>query len=114
MDKLHELLNEFHLEKWERITIAWPEAEISEKEINALEATLISKKYWFIQWLVENEKIKSEWIKPRADLVKEVSIIDRETKKPIWMKNQYTEVEQLLMLLSIQDEPLEFLASILK
>lgn len=76
--------------------------------------TLISKKFWFVKWLVENEKIKSEWIKPRADLVKEVSIIDRETKKLIWIENQYTEVEQLLMYLSIQDKPIEFLASILK
>ena len=101
MDKLHELLNEFHLEKWERITIAWPEAEISEKEINALEATLISKKYWFIKWLVENEKIDYK------------KLIDDSNfcgiKSLYWWV-----VSCLLMLLSIKDEPLEFLASILK
>ena len=93
MDKLHELLNEFHLEKWERITIAWPEADISEKEINALEATLISKKYWFIRWLIVNDKIDTD----------EFSTIDG-----------FDDYECLLMWLAIDDNPIEFLASILK
>ena len=114
MEKLHELLQQFQLEKWGWVRLAWPDVEVNDKEELILGATLISKKYWFIKWLVENEKIKSEWIKPRADLVKEVIILDRKTNKPIWMENQYTEVEQLLMYLAIQDEPLEFLASILK
>ena len=95
MDKLQELLNEFHLQKWERITIAWPEAEISEKEINALEATLISKKYWFIKWLVDNDKINES---------KVFSFIDTADKP----------YEDILCLLALDDEPLDFLASILK
>ena len=57
---------------------------------------IISKKFWFIEWLVENEKIEewnffyNTWDLPDDD------------------------VSKLLMLLSIQDEPIEFLVSILK
>ena len=102
MDKLHELLNEFHLEKWERITIAWPDVELSEKEELALEATLISKKYWFIQRLVENDKINEKELE-KADRPFDVGYATEETI-----------YERALMLLSIQDEPLDFLASILK
>ena len=98
MDKLHELLNEFHLQKWERITIAWPEADISEKEINALEATLISKKYWFIKWLVENGKLK--WTNKME-----------QRKIMLWMPEKQ---DYYLMMLAVHPEPLEFLSSILK
>ena len=73
-----------------------------------------SKKFWFIKWLVENDKISNDWIKPRTDLVKEITIVDYKTGDAIWWKNKYTEVEQLIMYLSIQDEPINFLISILK
>jgi hypothetical protein len=73
------------------------------------------KAYGFIKRLVDNDKIQKEWwICPRKDLVKEIIIEDRETKKPIWYKNAYTEYEQLLMYLAIQDKPIEFLISILR
>jgi len=59
---------------------------------------LISKKFWFIKWLVENEKI---------DLDK--------LEKKVLKENLIRKFDEwLLMLLSIQDEPIEFLVSILK
>ena len=57
------------------------------------ETILISKKFWFIKRLVENDKI---------DLEKFPQIME------------YSDYESLLMLLSIQDNPIEFLISILK
>jgi len=75
---------------------------------------ILSKEYWFIQWLVENDKISNDWIKPRTDLVKEITIVDYKTGDAIWWKNKYTEVEQLIMYLSIQDEPIRFLCEIIK
>ena len=78
------------------------------------EVVLISSSYWFIKWLVENDKISNDWIKPRTDLVKEITIVDYKTGDAIWWKNKYTEVEQLIMYLSIQDEPIRFLCEILK
>jgi hypothetical protein len=76
--------------------------------------TLISKSFWFIQRLVEQDKIRDDGIKPRKDLVKEITIVDYKTGDAIWWKNKYTEVEQLIMYLSIQDEPIRFLCEIIK
>lgn len=64
------------------------------------ETVLISKKFWFIKWLVENDKIYLD----NEDLVSLMSDL-RERRHP---------VKCLLMLLSIQDNPIEFLISILK
>ena len=103
MEKLQELLKEYQLSKWEWVRLAWPDVEVNDKEELVLEATLISKKYWFIKWLVENEKI---------DIESYCRITSVERK---WEKDVYRdEVDSLLMLLAIQDEPIGFLVSILK
>lgn len=96
MQKLIELLNEYEKEHntglhwridemywmlWRWLNLMW------------VDQYLISKHYWFIKWLVENERI---------DLYA-FSTID-------W----FDDYESLLMLLSIQDEPISFLCEILK
>ena len=98
MEKLQELLKEYQLSKWEWVRLAWPDVEVNDKEELVLEATLISKKYWFIKWLVENDKI--------------------EFREDFYLEDQhwwwFGEDENIIMLLSIQDEPINFLISILK
>lgn len=69
--------------------------------------TLISKKFWFIKWLVDNDKIDRDEIIINSDFMP--IAFDRK-----WEKYEWSEEKQLLMLLSIQDEPIEFLVSILK
>ena len=64
---------------------------------------LISKPYWFIKWLVDNNKI---------DLWKLIMIKDEEQKTIVDIDN--SRENTLLMLLAIQDEPIEFLCDILK
>jgi len=74
------------------------------------EAYLISKKYWFIKWLVENDKIDFEnqaMQYAKSDLSKFFT----EWEDKNWMSDDYA---MLLMLLAIQDEPINFLVSILK
>ena len=93
MEKLIELLNEYERErkdcsKWDRFDLT-----IYEKGI----CLAISKSYWFIKWLVENEKIDFSNI--------DFYFLQRE---------QYTKTESLLMLLSISDTPIEDLISYLK
>ena len=100
MEKLQELLKEYQLSKWEWVRLAWPDVEVNDKEELVLEATLISKKYWFIKWLVENEKIDVEKVYNNSDY-------------PMVKRDEFL-YEWLLMLLSIQDNPIEFLVSILK
>ena len=58
---------------------------------------LISKEYWFIQWLVDNDKIEAHEI--RFDNYE-------------W--TEFDKVDSTIMLLSIQDNPIEFLCEILK
>ena len=99
MEKLIELLNEYReKELWYRV----PEWE-EKWQPWIITEQLISKKFWFIKWLVENEK---------RDIESYCRITSIERK---WEKDVYRdEVDSLLMLLSIQDEPINFLISILK
>ena len=106
MEKLIELLNEFQKEKKSQIfysynrdldffeswAIAW--CQIYWESVY----TIISKKFWFIKWLVENDKIDISKIK-------------------CWYVYNDTEedkVKNVIMNLSISDSPIEDLVSILK
>lgn len=69
-----------------------------------MDELVISKKFWFIKWLVENDKI-DHWRLSNY-------IIDN---KFFWDKiAELKEYETLLMLLSISDTPIEDLISYLK
>ena len=112
MEKLIELLNEyekswlneFELEKYEEWWYCKWNWRIfrgnweNENELTPYE--LCSKQYWFIKWLVENEKV--EWNN------KDIAI-----KEWILWKS-IDNYHSLLMALAIQDEPIEFLIGILK
>jgi len=136
IEKLIELLNEYEIEKeksewvnvdayvefkwdynynrlvrydetdhWEWDNLYWDTAV----------AYLISKSFWFIKWLVENDKIDTSKandknlngyeIELRIRAVKEL-VADSEEKTVLYLN--------LLMLLAITDEPIRFLCEILK
>jgi len=67
-------------------------------ELNQL--LIISKEYGFIQRLVEQDKI---------DVEKEIK-----NSELNWLHERYLREDCLLMLLSISEQPIEFLCSILK
>jgi len=69
------------------------------------EQYLISKDFWFIKWLVKNDKIDLEGIEQRA-----IDFFYDES--PVRWKEIRT--ERLIMMLSIQDNPIEDLISFLK
>jgi hypothetical protein len=71
---------------------------------------VISKHYWFIKWLVENDKVDFELDR----IVHKHKWIDYNTWKWIVLKKLCSRYESLLMMLSIQSYPIEFLISILK
>lgn len=111
--KILDLLNEY-----EDPMISWYEEYDEEcgffilnKWQKVHEEIIIGKTYWFIEWLVRNKKIDVEKMKKRNDM-----------DFPIWKnyyptmedRDEYTEYESLLMLLAIQDNPIEFLIGILK
>ena len=85
----------FHLYlKWTRCFPIQPES-------------LIFKHFLFIKYLVENDKIDFDIVK--ADTTRPIR--DNMNKYTL---EDYTRYERVLMLLSIQDNPIEFLVSILK
>ena len=106
MEKLLELINEYRLEKGaseytKYIPANWCFTHKSHYYDHY--SWVISKKFWFIQWLVDNNKIDKQWAK---NLLYESEIFN-----PL----PYTDLaERLIMYLAIQDEPIEFLISILK
>ena len=68
---------------------------------------VLSKRYWFIEWLVKKDKI---------DFYK-VSQSENELEVDVNVYRSSFEDDNyywLLMILSIQDEPIEFLISVLK
>jgi hypothetical protein len=75
-----------------------------DKENKFYEENLISKKFWFIKWLVENDKID------RSKVLEEIwSCI-----KISWLWPHYSFYSALLMILAVSDTPIEDLISYLK
>ena len=129
MEKLIKLLNEYEnrdleLEEWEESNartennwhLRFNGANKVQFDTYMFDSLALSKKYWFIKWLVENEKIDLDKAKilesgNKAELFE---FIERADYMKIRNRSYFSEYKQLLMLLSIQDEPIEFLVSILK
>ena len=95
IEKLVELLNEYDTFR--------EYVEVDLEDCNdPIVLRVISKNYGFIKWLVDNDKIDFSNLK-----IEEIVA---------WTDLYYSfkKDEVLLMLLSIQDEPIQFLCSILK
>ena len=112
--KLLELLNEYENEGTEANIRYWNYYQnwfhFLEYWETYSEMLIISKKYGFIWWLVENDKIDRDnqaLQYAKSDLSKFFA----EWKDKNWMSDDYA---MLLMLLAIQDEPIRFLCEILK
>lgn len=112
MDRLFKLLREFPSndakvldEEDSAIIDTWQEFVYWNRIY--LYETIISKKFGFIKWLVDNDKINREWMKWHWRLISYCLYIKS------WEWDKIKEWV-LLMLLAIQDEPIEFLCNILK
>ena len=112
MEKLIELLNEFinkTIFPYDRgAKCIWYENHLFlfETWTDVLEDTIISKRYWFIKWLVENDKIDTDPIRTRIKRVY-VELEPREFTPQDF-------VDRVIMLLSISDTPIEDLILYLK
>ena len=118
MEKLIELLNEYT--KKEKFWIIWKLWEdpiwvywyVNDKYWLwwASKLVIISKEYWFIKWLVENDKILETEVRP-------IQIYDYEWKyfdDEFWYSwfNQWL-YYRVIMELAISDTPIEDLVSYL-
>ena len=110
MEKLIELLNEYCKEKefntewyeWKFWPKVKPYEHLTQWVVNWI---IIWNHYWFIKWLVENDKIYYDKVREKSDFFPVEKVPEY---------NSYSDYESLLMLLSIQDKPIDFLISILK
>ena len=97
MEKLIELLNEYSKNIW----------YFNEEDLQwQTKAWILSKEFWWVKWLVENDKIDTDIVYEKWFLAKTYD------KDEVW--EYFEPYEEILMLLSIQDEPINFLISILK
>jgi hypothetical protein len=104
MEKLIELLNEYVKELWIWNYVWWHNKKTVENS-----DFIITKKFWFIKWLVDNDKIDLK----ELDKSERKPMYSFEEEWKLWFKLFWV-YESLLMLLSIQDNPIDFLISILK
>ena len=105
MNKLIELLNEKtgkervlesnYDEDW--FFIKW------NKDITIKQEKVISKEFWFVERLVDNDKI--DWNK--CDMIPDYKNLYYQARN-FWIR------KIMIMVLSIQDRPIDFLADILK
>ena len=70
---------------------------------------IISRRYWFIEWLVKNQKI--EWYKYCEIHTKTANYTDYDLS---YDTPDEVYVDTLLMELSIQEEPIKFLSKIIR
>lgn len=73
--------------------------EYKPKQTKFITSEIISKKFWFIKWLVKNNKINEEEL------------------QFLWcddMQIYYKDYERIIMMLSISNDPLKDLIKLLK
>jgi hypothetical protein len=111
--KLLELLNEAkplskykeYRHRWNEIYLITYAEDYWASESRNITLDIISKKFWFISWLVEQDKIDKKKL-------------DEAERRPMYVTDDmfslYKVDECVIMLLSISDTPIEFLISILK
>ena len=121
MKKLIELLNEYEEEKakywnqycnWQYIwgrPICTTSYDMN-RIVQFSDLLIISKMYEFIKWLVDNDKIDLEKLDEKAERKPQYTFIDDDWR--LWFK-LFEVYESLLMLLAIQENPIEFLCSVL-
>ena len=109
MEKLLQLLNEYQTQRGSKFKFSsYDERSQSFLLVDSNEVlweeTIISKKFWFIQWLMDQNKVEFDRARDRSDF-------------PLLYAGWwgfYSDADIIVATLSMEDEPIEFLISILK
>ena len=118
MEKLIELLNKFEA-KLEEMPLSrgrWREENWilyrRFMSVEDAERMVISKSFWFIEWLVQNDKIDFE--KADTDISKDIVLWREPDFADFMVYRRFLDEEKVLMLLAISENPIEDLISYLK
>lgn len=116
MEKLIDLLNEYnckvkkYADKWELKDSQenpWTKfIKLSSVWAWKIYLYMISKEYWFIEWLVHDLRIDIDKVRRYWYITKTYDLDE------LW--EWYSYIDRILMLLAISDEPVDLLISILK
>ena len=117
MEKLLNLLNEYEEKRIKKINADWKlrvkllfkpytKEALTNQAYQSVHNEIISKYYWFINRLVRNNKIKA------TDIVVKFQDEINQFMHPYMTYDNY--VNMFVMLLSIQERPIDFLISVLK
>ena len=111
MEKLIKLLNEYA-----KVLGIWDYVWWHNKETVENSAYIFTKKFWFIEWLVENDKIDTDVYKTvySGDLDKRKTLTMSSGWDEFYQVTEHWAYESLLMLLAISDTPIDDLISYLK
>ena len=111
MEKLIKLLNEYA-----KVLGIWDYVWWHNKETVENSDYIFTKKFWFIEWLVENDKIDTDVYKTvySGDLDKRKTLTMSSGWDEFYQVTEHWAYESLLMLLAIQENPITFLLSVLK
>lgn len=109
--KLIELLNKYAKELWIWDYVWWHNKETVENS-----DYIFTKNFWFIKWLFDRDKIDTDAYKTvySGDLDKRKTLTMSSGWDEFYQVTEHWVYESLLMLLAIQDNPTDFLSSILK
>jgi hypothetical protein len=118
MEKLIELLNEYD-SWWAYDDYYWLFQYWQDRDAYRLcKYQLVSKEYGFIKWLVDNDKIDHKiYGDMKFTAIKQWVLIDKKSGSTAQETREIIEngcIDTFIALLAIQDEPIEFLISILK
>lgn len=117
MNKLIDLLNEFekeieqhdwfpiynwYIDKFNWLMVAEDDQTWEKYKLWEAESILISKRYWFIKWLIDKYHI---------ELPMSLWVVKNYTPEA-WY-NWYSDKESLLMILSISEDPIKLLLKLI-
>lgn len=114
MEKLIELLNKFEKARIEKINSEWKlfvklafkpytKEILTNKAYRDCWSEICSKYYGFIKYLIDNDKI---------DFSRDWKYCEKSIEEFDWLLR--ADEDSLIMILAIQDKPIDFLISILK
>lgn len=123
MEKLIELLKEYDEIRSKKANKSFNRdlllnnfVNLPDRSLWESELIVISSSYWFIQWLIHEDKVDINWFDTvfSWELDRWKTLLRESGWDEVYKVTEHWCYDSLLMQLAIKDNPIEFLISILK